>query len=190
MSIPSLDLQAWDVLLYRPSSIFGQFIKWHTGQPISHVEVFIGRELIARYAPTTLVALDNKWGAGTQYSTASRDRLGVDFYPARIDKYTAYQLRPNMEATASDERAAMACALALRGTPYGWLDLANFFGFGKNGPGVVCSPYATAVLRSRGLALFNGIQARLVSPAMFRSCERLPWLWADGNDAAIDAAGI
>lgn len=190
MSAPSLELRSWDVLLYRPSGIFGQLIRVKTGQPISHVEVFVGRALLARYAPVVLSALDARYGAGTEYSWASRDRIGVDFYPVRIDKYTAYQLRPTPIATDEDERAAMAHGCALRGTPYGWLDLADFFGTGINGPGVVCSPAAASLLRARSVRVFQSIQARLVTPAMFRSSELLPWIWTDGKDAANDAAGL
>lgn len=190
MSAPSLDLRPWDTLLYRPSSIFGQLIRIKTGQKISHVEVFIGRDLLALYAPATLAALDARHGQGTQYAAASRDRLGVDFYPVRMDKHTAYQLRPTLEPSVADARAAMAHASALRGTPYGWLDLADFFGTGINGPGVVCSPFAASLLRARALPVFRSIQARLVTPAMFRSSELLEWVWHDGKDAALDAAGI
>lgn len=183
-------LQPFDVLLYRPTGIFGRLIKFHTGYNISHVEVFVGRKPIAALDPRILDTLDATAGGPRVYSTASRDGKGVDFYPLRLDGSLAYVLRPKAPIPTGLQMLATAFAQSMRGTPYGWIDLIDFCGYPVNGRGIVCSPYATVVLRQAGIDIFNGVQPRLVAPYLFRTSERLTTIYTDGKDAALDAAGV
>lgn len=178
-------LRPLDVMLYRPSSLFGRFIRFHTGQNISHVEVYLGADAIRQVSPALLEQLDTTHDPLARYSTASRDGLGVNFYPTRTSEL-AYVLRP---LTAGPLRVAAAVqkAIDLRGTPYGWIDLLDFFGYPINGKGIVCSPYAAIVLRAAGLPVFNTVQARTIAPYLFRTCELLYTVYTDGQDTALDA---
>jgi hypothetical protein len=186
-------LRPLDFLLYRPTGVFGRTIKWHTGHNISHVEVFLGRTALggipACVSGTSLLAeLDAMNHGPTFYSTASRDGKGVDIYPVRVDASLAYVMRPRVAPQLAQVQDAVRCALSMRGTPYGWLDLLDFFGFGINGKGIVCSPYATIVGRAAGYPFFNGTQARLVAPFQFRTSELLEQTFTDHKDDALDSA--
>lgn len=181
------DARPLDIMLYRPNGIFGRLIKFHTGYDLSHVEVFLGRDALG-WSPKLLLELDAANGGTTSYSTASRDGKGVNFYPARLAEL-AYVLRP-VTTLPLNVRAAIATAISMRGTPYGWLDLADFFGFRLNAKGVVCSPYATVIARAAGIPLFNGVQPRQVAPFMFRTESALRTVWTDGRDAAFDAEEV
>jgi uncharacterized protein YycO len=135
------DLQPGDVMLYRPSGVFGWAIRFHTGQPISHVEVYLGNK----------------------HSVASRDGKGVAVYDVRMDRL-AYVLRPTR---AIDVLAGWRWCIRELGQPYGWLDLAQFFGFNVNAKGIVCSPFATKFLRACGLPVFGDVQAEKITPCDF-----------------------
>src|SRR5258708_6530968 len=116
-------------MLFGPASVFGWLIRFKTWHRVSHVEVYMGNGL----------------------SAASRDVKGVARYPVRID-HIAMILRPtipfNMES-------ANKYVDSMTGTPYGWLDLLNFTGIHVNAPGIVCSPFATNLLRAAGIPVFN-----------------------------------
>lgn len=146
------DLRPGDALLYRPSSIFGWLIRRHTGFPISHVEVYIG---------------------GGQ-SLASRDGIGTGRYPLRLAQLQKV-CRPRV---LFDTGQALAWFTAQPHQPYGWLDLLDFFDFNVNGPGIVCSPFATLVERAGGVNVFPGIPAQKIAPFAFEldsALTVLPW---------------
>jgi hypothetical protein len=140
-------LRAGDVLLYRPSSIFGWAIRIKTGSPCSHVEVAVG--------------------AG--FSVASRDGIGVNRYPLRLD-HLGWVLRPNVPFYLGP---AMDWFDKHKGEPYGWLDLLDFFSATIDGPGMVCSPCATNFLRAGGVRVFGSFPAIRVSPRDFLTSEYL-----------------
>lgn len=140
-------IEAGDVLLYRPTGLFGRLIAVKTWHPISHVEVSIGHGR----------------------TVASRDGLGVGQYPQR-DAQLAHVLRPTRPINLA---AAMAYFDRVNGQPYGWLDLLAFLGASVDGPGIVCSPFATAFLRAGGLPIFRTEDARKIAPFQFLLSELL-----------------
>lgn len=149
-------LRAGDVLLYSPKGAFGWLIKFHTGGPVAHVEVYMGNS----------------------QALASRDKLGVGLYPWR-DTELAYVLRP---ATFDVSRALAWFETEGKGQPYGWLDLAQFCGYYTvNGPGMVCSPCATRVLRAAGVPIFRAYPAERIEPRDFLLSELLTPVWTAEN---------
>lgn len=143
-----LRLHPGDVLLYQPTGVFGWLIRFHTGGPCAHVEVYLG---------------------GGK-SIASRDRLGVGIYPLRTSEL-GWVLRPNLPFDTDNawdwyERTG-------KGQRYGWLDLAQFFGYNVNGPGIVCSPCAVCVLRAAGVPVFGMVPAEHIAPNDFLLSELL-----------------
>jgi len=142
-----------DVLLYRPTGLYGWFIRVKTWHPIGHVEIAMGNGL----------------------STASRDKQGVNYYPTRTSDL-AYVLRP---AVAFDLEAAQRYVSTMIGMPYGWWDLANFVGIPVDSKGIVCSPYATLVLRAGTVPIFAREAANLIAPFQFLDSELLIDVTAD-----------
>lgn len=113
-----------DALLYRPASVYGKLIEFHTGHDISHVEVYVG--LIE----------------GSPKSVASRDGIGTGLYPARVDPYLAWVCRPK---TPIDVAKGLAWFQQQPHRPYGWFDLLYFVDWrvpAALAKGVVCSPLA------------------------------------------------
>ena len=140
-------IQAGDVLLYKPTGIFGRIIALKTWHAISHVEVSLGNG----------------------ESVASRDGKGVGRYPHRSAQL-AHVLRPTLPLNLT---TAMAYFDTVKGQPYGWLDLLAFIGAKIDGPGMVCSPFATAFLRAGGLPIFRSEEARKIAPFQFLLSELL-----------------
>lgn len=141
-------LRPGDVLLYPASSLFGKLIALKTWHSISHVEVFIG--------------------AGE--SVASRDGKGVARYSARLGD-VKHALRPTQPVDLS---AALRWFNAnAAGQPYGWFDLLAFVGVTKDGPGMVCSSFATQFLRAGGLPIFRDEPPNRVAPFQFLTSELL-----------------
>lgn len=136
-----LYLRPGDIMLYRPKGVFGRLIQVKTWHRISHVEIY----------------------AGGLQSYASRDGVGVDIYPVRVTEL-AYVLRPT---AALDLEKMRAFAVSMKGTPYGWLDLLDFAGFNVDRKGIVCSAYATELLRAGGWHVFPTDKSNLVSPFQF-----------------------
>lgn len=141
MTPTKLQLRAGDVLLYRPSSIFGRLIQVKTWHSISHVEVYVG---------------------GLE-SVASRDGQGVDRYPFRLSDL-AYVLRPSVQLVLNE---GLKYFEQMKGTPYGWMDLLAFVGVRKNFRGIVCSPFATGFLRACGWNIFPTDAAEDIAPFQF-----------------------
>ena len=130
-----------DIMLYRPSSLFGALISVKTWHRISHVEVY----------------------DGDKCSLASRDGLGVARYPARLD-HLAYVLRATQRLDIAKGRAYFE---RWKGMPYGWLDLLNFVGVPVNAKGIVCSPFAAGYLRAAGWDVFPEDPIEKVAPFQF-----------------------
>ncbi len=154
------ELRPGDVLLYRGSGVYGWLIRLKTWHPIGHVEVYVG----------------------DRQSAASRDGKGVNIYPLRMDGL-AYVLRPI-------EPFDLAAALRwyereAKGLPYGWLDLLQFVGQNVNRKGVVCSPFATQLLRAGGIPIFNDEPAEKIAPFQFLTSERLVRIWNVDVAAAL-----
>jgi hypothetical protein len=139
--VARLLLKAGDIMLYRPKGLFGQLIRLKTWHSISHVEIY----------------------DGGLYSLASRDGLGVDRYPVRLEQL-AYVLRAHVRLNLDAGRQYFD---SMQGTPYGWLDLLNFFGFPVRAPGIVCSPFAAGFLRAAGWNVFPLDPVELVAPFQF-----------------------
>jgi len=146
-------LQAGDVLLYRGTGVYGFVIRVKTWHQIGHVEVYHGHGV----------------------SAASRDGQGVNIYPLREDKLCNV-LRPNVPFRVS---AADRFVASMRGTPYGWWDLANFTGWHVDAKGIVCSPFATLDLRAGGVPVFNSEPANLIAPFQFLLSEHLTDITSD-----------
>ena len=140
-------IQPGDVLLYRPTGVFGRVIAVKTWHRISHVEVALS----------------------ASESVASRDGIGVGRYAHRSQDL-AHVLRPRLPV---DLAVALRWFTTVEGQPYGWLDLLAFIGLKSDGPGMVCSPFATEFLRAGGLPIFNGEPARYVAPFEFLLSELL-----------------
>lgn len=149
-----MQLRSGDVLLYGPSGVYGWAIRLKTWHPVAHVEVY--------------------WGDGQ--STASRDGKGVGIYPFRRDKLT-HILRP----ACFNPESASVYVQAMLGTPYGWADLLNFMGVKVDKKGIVCSPYATEVLRAGGVPVFNNEPSNDIAPFQFLLSEHLTDLPLDSS---------
>lgn len=140
MSIPDL-VQPGDCCLYKASGLFGRIITVKTWHDIAHVEVY----------------------RGEGFSLASRDGIGVGKFPFRV-KDLAYVLRP---IPVIDLAAADRWFATVEGQPYGWIDLFNFLGWGRDGRGMVCSPFATDYYRAAGLDPFNAEPSIKIAPFEF-----------------------
>lgn len=140
------------MLLYKATGLYGFIITLKTWHAISHVEVYQGLGI----------------------SAASREGQGVNYYPLRL-KDLAVVMRPKHPY---DQVSALAYADLLVGTPYGWWDLLNFLSIHVNQRGMVCSTFATLILRAAGIPIFNDEDANLVAPFQFLNSELLEKVWS------------
>lgn len=155
MSIEPADLLPGDALLYSPSSIFGRAIAWMTAGDISHIEIYKG--------------------GGISY--ASRDGVGVNEYPLRMDG-----LKEVRRSTRPLNMGAMAIAFSrLKGHKYDNSTILKFVTFGKLGGKTmaeVCSEAATILYRAAGLhRLFGDQQPDEITPRDFQKAEALRQIW-------------
>lgn len=137
-----MDLQQGDCLLYKPRGLFGWVIATKTWHQVAHCEVY----------------------SGQMRSWASRDGLGVNWYPTRTTDLAAI-LRPTKKYNyqAADWWANDKC-----GTPYGWLELLNFIGIAHQNGGMFCSQFVTEYYRRAGwLTLFPYEASNKVAPFEF-----------------------
>jgi len=137
-----MNLKPGDCLLYAPRGFFGWVIATKTWHKVAHVEVFAG------LGPS---------------SVASRDGIGVGRYPLRTSELE-YVLRPRLPMD-------LACANRwferVKGTKYGWLELANFVGVPVQNKGIFCSQFAAGYYRAAGLNLFPEDPPDKVAPFQF-----------------------
>lgn len=142
-------IQPGDVLLYRPSDLYGRIIAYKTWHSVAHVEVSVGLGC----------------------AVAARPKTGVDRYPLRLDATLSAVLRP---VQPFDLSAALRWfEREARGLPYGWLDLLAFLGWRVDGPGMICSSFATGFLRAGGLRVFNVEPITVIAPCDFLQTELL-----------------
>ena len=134
-------LSPGDIMLYKPTSLFGQLIRIKTWHNVSHVEIYRGN--------------------GRSY--ASRDGLGVNDYPVRTQGLI-YVLRPKipLDLVKGDRYFGR-----MMGTPYGWVDLLDFIGCSFDTQGIVCSPFAAAWLRACGWNVFPEDPVTKIAPFQF-----------------------
>lgn len=130
-----------DIMLFKPTSLFGQLIRIKTWHNVSHVEIY----------------------RGAGQSDASRDGIGVGTYPVRTSGLV-WVLRPKVPL---DIVKGLTYTEELMGTPYGWVDLLNFAGIPLNRRGIVCSPFAAGWLRAAGWDVFPEDPIECVAPFQF-----------------------
>jgi len=121
-------LQPGDILLYDSGSLVDWLIKFRTWSDVAHVEIY----------------LDN------YESTASRNGLGVDIYPVR---YEGLRYIRRLQVPF-DRIAARKFAIKMRGTPYGYGDLARFYLLNIPTKGLICSQYGDLLLRAGSVVAF------------------------------------
>lgn len=144
-------LKPGDCLLYSPkkSSIFGWLISIKTWHKVSHCETYIGEGC----------------------SVASRDGIGVNTYPIRLNELVAVY-RPKPEYKFNLGAALKWFLLEAKGQKYDWLGLLRFTwgqpyvdGDGNNKQ--FCSEFLTRFYRAGGMDPFNGEDADAVPPYLF-----------------------
>lgn len=155
---PSI-LQPGDVLLYRPSTLFGQIIKVKTWSRVSHVEIYIGKD----------------------QSVGSREKTGVRVYPLRIDD-VGFVLRSKQ---ILNQDAAMLWFFAkANGQKYDYLGLLCFtLAVSQGSPRKqFCSEFATRFLRNGGVdVVANHWDADKVAPGTFLMSPNMEIVWSDGQ---------
>lgn len=152
-------LRPGDIILYDGDGIFAKIIKFKRGEQYCHVEVYIGGER----------------------SVASRDGVGVNEYPLRLDGIAAIY----RSVTVPDIESGMTWFETVKGQDYDWIGLLSFAWAkyrGLNNNKMFCSEFATRFLRACGVEPFNAdCDADCVSPEMLTySHEEKPiWVRSD-----------
>lgn len=144
-------LKPGDCLLYSPkkSSVFGWLISIKTWHRISHCECYIG----------------------DGYSAASRDGMGVNVYPVRLEGLNKVY-RPKAEYKFSLAKAIQWFLLEAKGQKYDWIGLLRFtwgqpYVNGAKNNRQFCSEFLTRFYRAGGLDPFNDEDADAVPPYLF-----------------------
>lgn len=148
-----------DALLYGPKGLYGWVIRFHTGHPIAHVEVY----------------------AGDGRTVASRNGKGVGLYDFNPDRLKGIY-RPTQPF---DFDAAMRWFGQLPPMRYGWADLLNFIDVDVDADGIVCSPFATLFYRAGGFNPFGDEPANKVAPFMFEATSCMRKVVEDGQVTRI-----
>ncbi len=152
---PLPDLLPGDILLYADHSFVDWCIKLRCWSDVAHVEIYLENGL----------------------STASRNGLGVNFYPLRLDGLR-YVRRPVVPFGLV---AARTYAAKMRGTPYGYADLGRFYLLNLPTKGLICSQYGDLLLRAGHVIAFaEDYPAGAVSPRDFRVTSLAKTIWAKG----------
>lgn len=159
MSFDPLILQSGDVLLYRPSSLFGHIITVKTWSRVSHVEIYIGQD----------------------QAVGSREKTGVRIYPLRTDDL-GFVLRSK---PVLDQDTAMLWFFAkANGQKYDYLGLLCFtLAVAQGSPRKqFCSEFATRFLRHGGVSVVaNHWDADKVAPGTFLMSPMMEIVWSDGK---------
>ncbi len=144
-------LKPGDCLLYSPkkSSIFGWLISIKTWHKVSHCETYIGEGC----------------------SVASRDGIGVNTYPIRLNELVAVY-RPKPEYKFNLALALKWFLTSAKGQKYDWIGLLRFtwgqpYVDGDNNNKQFCSEFLTRFYRAGGMDPFNGEDADAVPPYLF-----------------------
>ena len=155
-------LQPGDVLLYRPDGFWGHVIALKTWHDVSHCEGYTG---------------------GGE-SVASRDGIGVNRFPLRLEKL-GYVLRPHQPI---DLAAAMAWFETVKGQKYDWVGLLRFVlvRWARHGgtpkTGMFCSSFLNRWLRAGGVQAFNpAADSDAIVPASFLDSLALTQFTVDGD---------
>lgn len=124
-------LRPGDCLLYTPTGFFGYAISIKTWHRISHCELYVGRG----------------------WSAASRDGVGVNLYPLRMEQL-AHILRPTQPF---DVDQALTWFDTVRGQKYDWWGLLRFFTWTDEQPHdrMFCSECVTRIYRHGGFEPFQ-----------------------------------
>lgn len=155
---PLLDLRAGDLLLYRPSGLWGWIIAVKTWSRFSHCEVYIG----------------------SNECVASRE-TGVNLYPLRMEGLGAV-LRPYVPIDMPRATAwfySHAC-----GQKYDWLGLLCFTLAVKHGSRkrMFCSEFGTRFYRSGKVhVIAPHWDADRVAPGSFLMTPAFEVVWTDGG---------
>lgn len=155
-------LKPGDCLLYtrtpwRASKLgwfFGMVINIKTWSRFSHVEIY----------------------KGGGYSMASRDGIGVDLFPLRVEQLAKVR-RPGPAYSHSEAKAWFE---TVKGQKYDWLGLLCFTLAVKQGAQdkMFCSEYGVRHYRRGGLAVINPkIDADKASPAQLDMTTELEDVW-------------
>ncbi|HTB86013.1 MAG TPA: hypothetical protein VK742_20375 [Candidatus Sulfotelmatobacter sp.] len=127
------ELLPGDILLYGGNDLVSRLIQFRTWSDVSHIEIYVG---------------------GGR-SVASRNGIGVNEYPLRIAGLRrAYRPKTDFWLDANFDKA-MAWFQTVKGTPYGWADLARFYLIDIPTRGLICSEFGDLFFRNGGLPLFN-----------------------------------
>ena len=153
------DVRQGDVLLYRPTGIFGKIISIKTWTHVSHVEVYAG--------------------GGT--ALASRDGKGVARYALRTEDL-GYVLRPTKRL---DWDAALEWFYnSADGQKYDWKGIMVFSLAVRQGAmdRMFCSEFACRFFDRGGHPLFApGWDADRTPPSMLLATRELELVWQDGK---------
>ncbi len=145
-----------DCLLYDSGTLVDRLIKFRTWSNVAHVEIYLGNGV----------------------STASRNGVGVDFYPTRYSGLR-YIRRPE---GIFDLQSARKFAESKKGTPYGWADLGRFYLLKIPGRGLICSQYGDLVWRAGQIIAFaQDYPAGAVSPRDFLVTPLAKTIWRPAN---------
>jgi hypothetical protein len=155
---PSI-LQPGDAILYFRRDLIDWLIALKTWTKVAHVEIY----------------------RSGQTSYASRNGIGVNAYPLRLDSVAAV-LRPKrpLDWPAADlwfEHHA-------RGQPYDWPGLLCFTLARRRGEkgAMFCSEFATRFYRAAGFAIFDPRwPAVRVPPSFFLVSPAFETVWTDGD---------
>jgi hypothetical protein len=152
-------LQPGDAILYFRHDFFDWIIALKTWTKVAHVEIY----------------------RGEQTSYASRNGIGVNAYPLRLDGVAAV-MRPKqpLDLTA----AGHWFEAHARGQPYDWMALLCFTLARRRGEKskMFCSEFATRFYRAAGLAPFNPRwPADRVPPSFFLVSPAFEVIWTDRN---------
>lgn len=154
-----ITLQIGDAILYRPTSLFGHFVRWKTWSPFSHIEIYIGNSLCV----------------------ASRDGKGVNIYPLRRDGMRCV-LRPKGIINILD---GFKWFNRVKGQKYDYWGLLRFFTFGTQSiDKQFCSEFATRFYRHSGFEPFRKeYDADFVAPGTYYTSSQFDIL-KEGDDTA------
>jgi hypothetical protein len=153
---PSI-LKPGDAILYFRRDLIDWLISLKTWTKVAHVEIY----------------------RGEQASYASRNGIGVNTYPLRLDGVAAV-MRPKQHL---DWQAAdLWFENHARGQPYDWPGLLCFMLARRRGEkgAMFCSEFATRFYRAAGIAPFNPRwPAVRVPPSFFLASPAFDAVWSD-----------
>jgi hypothetical protein len=150
-------LQPGDAILYFRRDFFDWIIALKTWTKVAHVEIY----------------------RGAQKSYASRNGIGVDIFPLRLEGVAAVA-RPKqpLDWLSADKWFETEA----RGQPYDWLGLLCFTLARRRGERkkMFCSEFATRFYRAAGLAPFDPRwPADHVPPSFFLVSPTFDVIWSD-----------